>query len=61
MKRNEISFFDFEKIEIRVGGITQAEKFPEVKKASFKLWVGLGPMVGLLKTSAQEKNVLLKS
>ncbi len=49
----EISFDDFMKIDIRVGQITRAEPFPEARKPAFKLWVDMGPDLGVKKSSAQ--------
>jgi tRNA-binding protein len=47
-----ISWSDFEKVEIRVGTVLTAERFPKAKKPAFKLTVDLGPL-GVKKTSAQ--------
>ncbi len=49
----EISYDDFEKIDVRVGTITRAEPFPEARKPAIKIWVEFGPAIGEKKTSAQ--------
>lgn len=47
-----ISWNDFEKIELRVGTITDAVPFPEARKPAYKLKIDFGEL-GVKKSSAQ--------
>jgi tRNA-binding protein len=49
----QISWEDFEKVDVRIGSVVETEPFPEARKPSIKLAVDFGPGVGVKKTSAQ--------
>ncbi len=49
----EISWSDFEKVELRVGEITEVLDFPEARKPAYKITVDFGKEIGIKKSSAQ--------
>lgn len=49
----QISFEDFEKVELRVGTVVAADDFPEARKPAYRITVDFGPDIGRRQTSAQ--------
>ena len=49
----EISWAEFEAVELRTGTIVAVEEFPEARKPAWKLVVDFGPEIGTRKSSAQ--------
>jgi len=49
----EISWEDFQKVELCVGTIVEVEEFPEARRPAWKLTVDFGELVGVKRASAQ--------
>jgi tRNA-binding protein len=49
----QVDIAAFLALEIRAGTIVRAEPFPEARKPSIKLWVDLGPVLGVRTSAAQ--------
>lgn len=49
----EISWQDFEAVELRVGRVLEVEDFPEARKPAYKVTADFGPEIGIKKSSAQ--------
>ncbi len=49
---DNITWSDFEKVQLVAGTVTRVEAFPEARQPAWKVWVDFGPF-GEKKTSAQ--------
>jgi len=44
---------DFDKLDIRVGTIVDAQPFPQARKPAYHLWIDFGAPLGVKRSSAQ--------
>ena len=44
---------EFDKLDIRVGTVVDAQPFPEARKPAFRLWIDFGAPLGVKRSSAQ--------
>ena len=47
------SYDDFERIDIRVGTVRDAQPYPEARTPAIKLWIDFGGEIGVKRSSAQ--------
>jgi tRNA-binding protein len=51
--KSNLTWHDFEKVEMRVGTIVEVYDFPEARKPAFQLTIDFGLELGTMKSSAQ--------
>ena len=56
----DISWQEFEKVELRAGTIVQVEDFQKARKPAYKIWVDLGGEIGTKRSSAQVTKLYTK-
>jgi tRNA-binding protein len=50
---SNITWEEFEKVDLRSGTIVRVEEFPRAKNPNYKIWADFGSNIGVLQTSAQ--------
>jgi tRNA-binding protein len=53
---NEVSWEQFEAVDMRVGRVTAVDDFPEARRPAWKLTIEFGPGIGSKQSSAQITN-----
>jgi tRNA-binding protein len=53
MSDTQATMAEFDRIEIRVGTVVDAQSFPQARKPAFKLWIDFGDPIGVKRSSAQ--------
>ena len=54
---SDISWQQFEAVDMRAGTILEVDEFPEARKPAYKITVDFGPEIGIRRTSAQVKAI----
>ncbi len=60
MSMKEITWEEFELVELRAGKIVAVEDFPEARKPAYKIQADFGPEIGIKKSSARVADLYTK-
>lgn len=53
MTSPQLTWAEFEHVDLRVGTIVEAQPFPKARRPAYQLLIDFGPEIGLKKSSAQ--------
>lgn len=53
MSAPQLTWAEFERVDVRVGTIREVRPFPEARRPAYQLLIDFGPEIGLKKSSAQ--------
>lgn len=56
----QIEWQDFQKVELRIGTIIEAQDFPEARNSAYRLKIDFGREIGIKKSSAQITDLYTK-
>lgn len=56
LRKPDVGAEGFFAVDMRAGRVVEVEEFPQARKPAWKVGVDFGPVVGVLRTSAQIKN-----
>jgi tRNA-binding protein len=60
LEMKEITWQDFEAVELRTGTVVAVDDFPQARQPAYKVTVDFGPEIGVRKTSARITDLYAK-
>ncbi|GAA3563214.1 tRNA-binding protein [Marinobacter xestospongiae] len=58
---NDLSWDEFQRVELRAGTVIEVEDFPEARRPAYRLKIDFGAEIGVRKSSAQITDLYQKS